>query len=136
MLAQAGMYGFNKIAGRVENRMAYRIPCPAIRTPPISGATAIGMRLRKNWTVTPTAHLSFGNAPPMTARIAGDAIAAATHKISNDSDGESSFPLRLRRGFGLHARSGAQLIRAAQGDLVAGSQFAEDFYEISSLMIV
>ena len=47
--------------------------------------------------------------------------------------GESSFPLQLRRSFGLHARSGSQLIRAAQGDLVAGRQFAEDFYHVSSL---
>ena len=42
--------------------------------------------------------------------------------------------MRLRRDFDLNARSFSQLIRSAQGDLVAWCKVAEDLNQINALL--
>ena len=48
--------------------------------PPSVGATAIGIRLRMDWTVNPTARRSLGSASPTTANSVG--LAMLDHAIT------------------------------------------------------
>src|SRR6267378_367430 len=55
-------------------------PYAAMARPPSVGATAIGIRLRIDWTVNPTARRSLGSASPTTANSVG--LAMLDHAIT------------------------------------------------------